>query len=236
MEDDPDRTSMPAPKFSFVNSDCKSRHAELEVEQIQFDWRQNTDVAFALHNILTKAECEEIIAATKDKKFTPALLNIGRGRQVMFPDRRDGWRCIIDSKPLSTYLFNVAKPHLPDVRCDAKLSDMNERCRFLYYLPGQVFPPHCDGRYTRPRGHPDAGAYSQLTFQLYLNDMAPKDGGATTFTRWGGRKRVPFYPRQGSALIFSQNLEHEGSLVEGNEKFTMRSEFMYSPLPKGPQV
>ena len=30
--------------------------------------------------------------------------------------------------------------------------ELNERCRFLLYLPGQKFPAHKDGCYVRPSG------------------------------------------------------------------------------------
>ena len=34
--------------------------------------------------------------------------------------------------------------------------ELNERCRFLCYTPGQHFPAHVDGTYIRPAAKGDA--------------------------------------------------------------------------------
>ena len=33
--------------------------------------------------------------------------------------------------------------------------ELNERCRFLCYTPGQHFPAHVDGKYSRPAASGD---------------------------------------------------------------------------------
>ena len=66
-----------------------------------------------------------------------------------------------------------------------------------------------------------------LTLQLYLNDVPLEAGGQTTFLDDAQRHRVPFEPRAGSALLFSQNLLHEGSLLRAGHKYTMRTDVMY---------
>ncbi len=82
--------------------------------------------------------------------------------------------CLKCSSPtfhqLSKYILNSS------AGADMKLRDVNERCRFLYYLAGQYFEPHTDGRYPRPREHPHCGDVSQLTLQLYLNDVSLRVG------------------------------------------------------------
>ena len=35
--------------------------------------------------------------------------------------------------------------------------ELNERCRFLLYVPGQKFAPHSDGCYIRPHGIDEKG-------------------------------------------------------------------------------
>ena len=61
--------------------------------------------------------------------------------------------------------------------------------------------------------------------QLYLHDVPEEFGGATTFI--GAGKNFPCQPKCGSALVFTQNLLHEGSLVKKGIKYTMRTEVMY---------
>merc|ERR1711918_208117 len=51
-------------------------------------------------------------------------------------------------------------------------------------------------------------------------------GGATTFI--GDSKQLPYQPKGGSALIFTQDLFHEGSLVSAGIKYTLRTEAMYT--------
>ena len=49
--------------------------------------------------------------------FTPALLNIGSGKQAFEKKYRDGHRTQVDSPELCRYLFEVLKPHLPSTVC-----------------------------------------------------------------------------------------------------------------------
>ena len=173
-----------------------------------------------------------LIASVNAKGFTAALLNVGGGLQRYEPRYRNGHRVIVDSPELTRWLFDVLQPHLDDHLDDgAALADLNERCRVLCYTPGQFFAEHCDGRYVRPKTDQErCGDCSRVTLQLYLHDVPVENGGATTFLDPTGRDRaVPCQPRTGSVLLFTQNLLHEGSLVRGGLKYTMRTEAMYTP-------
>ena len=184
--------------------------------------------AFVLHNVLTQAECDEVIAAANKKNYTPALINIGRGRQRYLPGYRSGLRCIVDSPLFAQLLLNRVGPHLPKgphplTGIGGFLQGINERMRILcYHHPDNRFEEHCDGCFT----HPVTKASSRYTLQIYLNDIpdAAVDGGGTAFTRDG--KVVT--PRAGSVLCFTQNLMHEGQpLRTGGIKYTIRTEAMY---------
>ena len=72
-----------------------------------------------------------------------------------------------------------------------------------------------------------AGDLSRITIQMYLHDVPEDFGGATTFL--GPKKEKSCQPKCGSALLFTQNLFHEGSLVKKGIKYTMRTEVMYRP-------
>ena len=185
-----------------------------------------------VHNVLVPAECAALLAAVNAKGYTPALTNFGDGIQGLDPGYRSSGRCIVDSPELASHLFELVKAHVPPTlfgggtRSALQVREVNERCRFLCYRPGQAFAPHCDGCYTRPPGHPAQGDTSRVTLQLYLHDLPEDHGGATTFIGRDG-DRVPCQPRCGSILLFTQNLYHEGSLLRKGLKYTMRTEVMY---------
>jgi predicted 2-oxoglutarate/Fe(II)-dependent dioxygenase YbiX len=222
-EDDPDRTEEPFDIPSFVQRDpveqsLKTRSEELPVPHGSF--------ARVVHGLLDERDCAELIDRFNAKGFTPALLNIGRGRQQVAPEVRNGHRVIVDCPSVSTWLFEVLRPHLPAELYGGSLVELNDRLRCLCYTPGQEFSIHMDGNYRRPQGHPRAGDSSRVTVQVYLHDVPEENGGATTF-EFGEGKRLPCQPKVGSALIFTQNLMHEGSLLTKGLKYTVRTEAMY---------
>merc|ERR1712110_67825 len=117
----------------------------------------------------------------------------------------------------------------------AELVDLNEWCRFECHTPGQKLGPHHDARYQRPQNHPHAGDGSTVTVQLYLHDAANEHGGATTFLHSDGPPALTCQHGRGSVLICSQDLYHEGLLLEGGLKHTLRTEAMYrQQAPCGP--
>ena len=52
-------------------------------------------LAFVLDNVLTEAECTDLIKITEDKGYEPALLNVGFGEQQLRTDIRQGYLCRI---------------------------------------------------------------------------------------------------------------------------------------------
>ena len=52
-----------------------------------------------------------------DIGFTPALLNIGSGRQQLSKSHRDGNRCLVKAPELTSYLFRILEDHLPSNIC-----------------------------------------------------------------------------------------------------------------------
>lgn len=244
-EADPDRTLQPFEPPPFLARAAGGRNAEdgngedegisadapeLVITPIQLPWRNGEEYfACSVDNVLSASQCQQVISMANTKGFTPALLNVGYGRQMMSPGVRDGWRCIVDFPEFADFLLRRLRTVLPAVwHHEYHLRDINERLRILFYTPGQEFEAHCDGCYPRPRGHPRQGDRSMITIQLYLNDVPAECGGATTFLGPRGEK-LPYCPRVGSVLLFSQNLLHEGSKLLKGGKYTLRTEAMYSP-------
>jgi predicted 2-oxoglutarate/Fe(II)-dependent dioxygenase YbiX len=192
---------------------------------------ETTTFASVIRNVLSQEQCAELISCINSKGFTPALLNVGGGFQVYAPNVRDGNRAIVDSPEMGRYLFHVLRPHLPERIGDMQLINLNERLRFLCYKPGQKFKLHTDGMYQRPakgqHAGENAGDLSMITVQLYLRDIPKEFGGATTFIPPESiGDRVAYQPEAGSALLFTQDLPHEGSRVEQGIKYTVRTEVM----------
>merc|ERR1712018_812677 len=58
-------------------------------------------------------------------------------------------------------------------------------------------------------------------------------GGNTTFmSDRPDEKNVGVVPRTGSILVFQHNILHEGSLLEGGIKYTIRTDIMFDNLTK----
>jgi len=241
VEDDPDRTRQPWEPPSFIRS--KNPIAQREKTHVEDVPLENVSeamrgVSFArfVRGVLDEEDCAELVARVNKKGYTPALLNIGQGLQKLDAYARDGHRVIVDSPELTAWLFEVIKPLLPETLGGSELIDLNERCRFLCYTPGQSFPAHHDGRYSRPREHPHCGDFSRVTIQLYLHDVPSQAGGATNFLKMSARSDEPpvfrCQPVAGSVLLFTQDQYHEGELLTAGLKYTLRTEAMYrKPKP-----
>jgi len=230
-EQDPDRVSnvWEPPRFIATKDPVQQREKttvqELPLPELG-QWRDS--FARVVRNVLDESDCAEIIRLANIKGFTPALLNLGGGRQVLRPDVRDGHRVIVESPEFTNWLLEVLRPHLPEELNGEKLVELNERCRILSYRPGQFFEEHCDGTYLRPHGHTRYGDQSRVTIQFYLHDVPAHCGGATTFFPTDPVSSLAYQPERGSVLMFTQDLPHEGSLVEKGIKYTLRTEVMYS--------
>lgn len=246
-EDDPDRMVLPwaGPAF-LAQKDPRSQLHRTHVEPVQLPAGVSDHISLPIkpfakfvHGVLEPEECAALLSCVNEKGFSPALVNVGCGVQQYDPRYRSSGRCIVDSPQLAEYLGVVLRPHLPDsffpgTRAEVRVEEVNERCRFLCYKPGDMFSAHCDGCYYRPQTHAKAGSKSMVTVQLYLHDLPPGYGGATTFI--GRETKVRCQPRVGSVLIFSQDLLHEGSRLEKGLKHVLRTEVMYSPAAASSQA
>lgn len=203
-----------------------------------------------------------MIQKTESLGYDVALVNVGggtgegAGAGVHMPGYRDGKRCIIDDIQFSQDLWERVKQHIPAVYEDRPVVGMNERLRFLKYLPGDQFAPHMDGEYRRTDG---SGDVTKVTIQFYLNGEDEEDGlkgGETSFlnersfgrlpgvsstAKKGGKveekeevEKVAVACRTGQALIFQHDLVHEGSRVLEGVKYVVRTDVLYGPRLNSP--
>jgi len=196
-------------------------------------------LAFTLDNVLSGAECEEMIKETVfGRRFRGGGRNFDRNNQ----------RCIIDSQERVDLIWERIKNYIPQTwgwgRCRADWREggagyprknyipqtwkshhvvgLNERMRFLKYSPGEYFKPHLDGSYETP----DGKERSFITIQLYLNEGF--EGGNTTFMSDGTSNNLGVVPKIGRILVFQHDILHEGSMLVKGAKYTMRTDVMYA--------
>ncbi|XP_064634786.1 uncharacterized protein LOC135492322 isoform X2 [Lineus longissimus] len=201
------------------SDDGAIRKVDLKHENIIGD-----KLAFVLHNVFTKEECDEIIAITEEKGYEPAMVNVGGGRQKLMTDIRNSYRCIWDTTEQAERIWQRIKKFVPEYWEGHRALGLNERLRILRYDPGQKFAPHFDGEYRR-----DNGERSYITMQLYLNEGFK--GGSTTFLeKWdpSSGDSVPVVPKTGSILVFQHDILHEGSELKDGRKYTIRSDVMFT--------
>ncbi|KAI0971613.1 oxidoreductase domain-containing protein [Xylaria arbuscula] len=216
--------------------------------------------AAVLDNVLNRAECAQLLELAEasvmdeDKQngssWGAALVNIGGGFEVEIPDYRKSSRIIWDNQEIVNRLWErmAAVPEVkeklstvPGLAISTKVQKIeydfyrvNKRLRFLKYVPGEFFKPHCDGPYGEqtPEGHQ---VQTYMTVHLYLNDSeqvvgpgVDLVGGATSFLSRDDSRRIDVDPKAGRVLIFQHSrLRHCGADVEAGTKYTVRTDIMY---------
>ena len=161
----------------------------------------------------TQQECEDFISKSEAIGYEPATIDTEKGQRVVEAVRNNN-RVIYTDTVLADKLWRQLKPFAPKQIGNSTAVGLNELFRFYKYQAGQEFKRHRDQSYIRS----DIEA-SYYTFMIYLNDSY--QGGETTFNN------LTIPPKQGSALIFLHDLEHEGSSVRQGIKYVLRTDIMF---------
>ncbi|HEX4419742.1 MAG TPA: 2OG-Fe(II) oxygenase [Kofleriaceae bacterium] len=177
---------------------------------------QGAPLVFSVPEVLTVAECEEMIARIEVLGPQAAPVTTASGF-VMMPDVRNNTRVMFDDVALAAELFRRLGAALPAQVCGRRPVGVNERFRCYRYAPGQRFASHFDGSYQR-----SATECSELTLMVYLNEGFGE--GSTAFLDFDVQVR----PRAGAALMFQHRLLHEGTTVTSGTKYVLRSDVMYA--------
>jgi hypothetical protein len=184
--------------------------------------------AFILKNVISPAECKQLIdAAEKIGFYEP-----GNSRML---------RVMADDVPFSQVIFDRIKDYLPKKvenrygKSETMLG-LNTRWRCGRYVKNDYFHVHADSTYSEDIEGTNLFSGSVLTVMLYLNSHEPCAnlptfvGGATEFTTHGKRVKYSVAPEPGLALIFTQeddDMLHRGELVTSGTKYILRSDAMY---------
>ncbi|MCJ1318526.1 hypothetical protein MMC15_003856 [Xylographa vitiligo] len=223
----------------------------VEVHKVDFTQTQLPEYAnhyaVVLENVLTAAECEQLIQAaeaTTSAGWEPAMINVGGGRQELALDTRNCGRIIWDDSEIIGKIWSRVKDHVPELQsfCNYpghkweetwQMTRPNERMRFLKYGVGQYFDAHCDGAYVTP----DNTERSFYTLHLYLNESDPEGpdgelvGGSTEFHSMNMKRSYKVIPKIGRVLIFQhRGLLHSGEEVLCGMKYTLRTDLMYKKI------
>jgi hypothetical protein len=168
---------------------------------------------FTIDNFWTTQECEDFIAKSENIGYEPATIDTEKGQKVVETVRNNN-RVLYKDVHLADTVWQRLKPYAPAAIGNSKAVGLNELFRVYKYQPGQEFKKHRDQSYIRN----DIEA-SYFTFMIYLNGNY--EGGETTFNG------LAVVPKQGMALLFLHDLEHEGSPVKQGIKYVLRTDIMY---------
>lgn len=168
---------------------------------------------FTIDNFWTQKECIDFISKSEKMGYEPATVETEKGHIVVETIRNNN-RVIYKDLFLADKLWQQLRPFAPSNIGNSYAVGLNELFRFYKYEIGQEFKKHRDQSFIRN----DIEA-SYYTFMIYLND--DYQGGETTFNN------ITVQPKQGTALLFFHDLEHEGSSVKKGVKYVLRTDIMY---------
>jgi prolyl 4-hydroxylase len=211
----------PAPVSQLNGFDAYGRRRR---EAIMTKEELDGDRVFVIHDFLSRAECAGLIGLSEGLGWEVGTLGDEVVEQV-----RNNERVLFDQPVLAAELFDRARQFLPVALDGRSVVGFNERWRFYRYVAGQAFKPHRDGAYVRI----GTGEESRLTFMVYLNEGAT--GGETRFfigmeDAFQRRPYLSVTPKEGMALVFLHRVWHEGAVVEGGQKYVLRTDVMYRTL------
>ena len=168
-----------------------------------------------IDNLLSVAECCNLISRAESLGFEPATIFDKEGKSVRVDSYRNNDRVIIDDSALAGMLWERI------LRSDALVEDdewkpcgLNERIRLYRYDEGQYFATHQD--------HPFIRSDLERSFQtviIFLNE--DYTGGRTAF------QDIEIEPRTGRGFVFLHHIMHEGTPVIKGTKYALRTDVMY---------
>ena len=179
---------------------------------------ENLPGAFVLVDVLTKSECQQIIAAAESSPdgYVPDETVTSAPTPKGFQPRASNFVWLAEE--IVEQVFARVKHLLPQEMGPGgmhKLRGINARLRLYRYSPGAIYRPHVDGAWPgsacKNVGGKEEYCYdgfgdrwSRLTFLVYLNDDFV--GGNTTFytpsPQLGRLEAYSVQPRLGSVLVF----------------------------------
>lgn len=166
-----------------------------------------------IEGFLSPEECEQYMQFSEAQQYEAATVETEKG-SIRVEEVRNNDRVLYTNEKWAAELWQRIKPIAPASIGNSIAIGLNELFRFYRYHPGQQFKRHIDNSFIR--NETEASYYTLL---IYLNDNFA--GGETTIGK------LSIKPKQGSALIFLHNLEHEGTALIAGIKYVLRTDIMY---------
>ncbi len=165
-----------------------------------------------IDDFLSPAECLALVTEAERAGFGPSEQE-SRGQRGR-PGRFRAWSVAQQRPGLASEIWRSLRPYV-DRGDDGGWSPvgLTDRLRFLRYEPGQRFDAHTDVPSIRGL------ALSRMSLAIFLNEDF--GGGATRF------RRLRVQPRQGMALVFRHELEHEEARVLRGRKYVLRADVLF---------
>lgn len=201
---------------------------------------------FVLENILSDKECNELIQLG-NTKYKPITFEFNK-------NIRDCKRFLSLSPIFAQTLWNRICEFIINDRCTNNTkpfgfgigentwipTKINNCFRFIKYDSKSIgFKPHRDACYVENKDKRSA-----LTIIIYLNDDF--EGGDTVFYKPIVKRKkgqtveeemihnpeeiFRYKPKKGSCIIFNHNMIHEGTKVDNNDKYIIRSDIIFERI------
>lgn len=181
----------------------------------------NNKICFVIKGAFTPENCRALLDKALAIGFSQAHLKYPK-------TYRNNERIQLDEPELAEQFFAQCRGDIPQNivhdGIEMSLTELNTRLRFCKYSGGQAFSIHQDGSY-----HKNETQRSALTFLLYLNDSSEYVGGTTSFfaDQQGETLLAKYQPSIGDVLVFEHDIWHSGDAVFANNKYILRSDFIY---------
>ena len=193
------------------------------------------NMAFVLHNVLSKKECDQIIEYGEKEGFKSLASeyspNYRKSERINVDDNEFGDILLKRVKPFLTEKVKLTKQtkthYIYDKICGTwKLDKINPWFRLCKYEPGGFFKKHLDSGY-----HPKVHSHrSLITIMVYLND--DYQNGETIIydinNNENDKEIFRLKAKPGDCLIFNQKILHEGNEVNNGIKYMIRSDIFYT--------
>lgn len=175
--------------------------------------------AVVIRNLLSAEECKAMVDRAEASGFESLAA-------IYNPSYRNNDRVMIHDEVWTNGLASRLADHVPiTIGTMAWTGRCNPRLRVCRYAPGGKFAPHTDGDYRE-----SATTRSLLTVNIYLNDVHPSQGGATTFLAADGKRLQMVQPEAGNALVFEHDILHQGDTCAAPTKYLCRSDVIYGKM------
>jgi prolyl 4-hydroxylase len=172
-----------------------------------------TKEIFTIDDFWSIQKCNDYIKNGELIGYEPATVTTDKGTKRL-EEFRNNDRIIYKDFALANEIWKELEPFALLQIGNSKAIGLNELFRFYKYQIGQQFKKHRDQSFIR-----NEFECSYFTFMIYLNDNY--EGGETTFNH------LLIKPKQGMALLFLHDLEHEGTSVTNGIKYVLRTDVMY---------